>query len=48
MICHEKYIIQLSAKSDITCDPLHELIRKGTRQLIAIAAFRLKLEAMLI
>ncbi len=29
MICHEKSILQLSAKLDVTFDPLYELIRNG-------------------
>ncbi|MGP1924574.1 MAG: hypothetical protein ACTS73_06780 [Arsenophonus sp. NEOnobi-MAG3] len=46
MICHEKSTIQISAKPDITCDPLHELIRNAARQLIA-TYFDAELKAML-
>ncbi|MGP1923461.1 MAG: hypothetical protein ACTS73_00355 [Arsenophonus sp. NEOnobi-MAG3] len=34
MICHEKSTLQIFAKPDITCDPLHELICNGASQLI--------------
>ncbi|MGP1924362.1 MAG: hypothetical protein ACTS73_05565 [Arsenophonus sp. NEOnobi-MAG3] len=43
-ICHEKSTIQLLEKPDITCDPLHELIRNPGWQLIASAA-EIELEA---
>ncbi|MGP1924390.1 MAG: hypothetical protein ACTS73_05725 [Arsenophonus sp. NEOnobi-MAG3] len=37
MICYEKFIleVEVSAKLDISCDPLYELIRNGDKQLIA-------------
>ncbi|MGP1924752.1 MAG: hypothetical protein ACTS73_07860 [Arsenophonus sp. NEOnobi-MAG3] len=34
MIYHEKPTLQLSAKPDITCDLLHELIRNSASHLI--------------
>ncbi|MGP1925017.1 MAG: hypothetical protein ACTS73_09390 [Arsenophonus sp. NEOnobi-MAG3] len=37
MICYEKSTIQISAKPDISCDPLHQLIRNPARNLIATA-----------
>ncbi|MGP1924284.1 MAG: hypothetical protein ACTS73_05110 [Arsenophonus sp. NEOnobi-MAG3] len=33
MICHEKFIPQISAKLDMISDHLHEFIRNSTRQL---------------
>ncbi|MGP1924513.1 MAG: hypothetical protein ACTS73_06430 [Arsenophonus sp. NEOnobi-MAG3] len=41
MIYHEKSTIKLSAKLDITCDALHELIHNNTRQLITTSSLKL-------
>ncbi|MGP1924098.1 MAG: hypothetical protein ACTS73_04065 [Arsenophonus sp. NEOnobi-MAG3] len=38
MICHEKSTLQISAKSNITYDPFHKLIRNGASQLIVATA----------
>ncbi|MGP1923406.1 MAG: hypothetical protein ACTS73_00005 [Arsenophonus sp. NEOnobi-MAG3] len=41
MISNEKSTLEISVKSDITCNPLYELIRNSTKHLIATAVLRL-------
>ncbi|MGP1923555.1 MAG: hypothetical protein ACTS73_00915 [Arsenophonus sp. NEOnobi-MAG3] len=40
----KKSTLQISEKPDISCDPFHELIRNGARQLIVPSPLRLSLK----